>query len=239
TLGGGGLAEVAVASADLTVAVPSAVSFDVAAAVPLGVATAVLLLERAGLKHGESVLMHSASGGIGALVSQVARTMGSGERIGTVGRADKVAAGLGAGWDSVFARDDQTEARIREIAPQGVDVILDPTGSLLELDLSVAAPGGRVVLFGNATGGALPPLPPTGRLIGGNVGLLGFSISRLAATSPATLTSALRKGLQLIEAGTVRVETSTVDSLASVAGIHDLLAAGRGSGKYVVDVKGR
>ena len=103
--------------------------------------------------------MHSASGGIGSVVSQVAAALGSGRRIGTVGRPDKIAAGLAAGWDEVFARNSLAEA-VRKVAPGGVDVILDPVGTaLLDLDLSIAAPGGRVVLFGNAAGGAQAPLP--------------------------------------------------------------------------------
>jgi NADPH2:quinone reductase len=87
-----------------------------------------------------------------------------------------------------------------------VDVILDPVGAaLLDLDLSIAAPGGRVVLFGNAAGGAQPPLPPAGRLIGGNVGVLGFSMSRLSATAPKAVASALAKGLEMIAAARIRI----------------------------------
>ena len=122
-------------------------------------------------------------------------------------------------------------------APGGVDVILDPVGTaLLDLDLSIAAPGGRVVLFGNAAGGAQPPLPPAGRLIGGNVGVLGFSMSRLSATAPRAVASALAKGLEMIAAGQVRPEVTIVEPLESVAAIHDLLAAGHGRGKYVTKV---
>ena len=176
---GGGLAEVAVAAADVTVEVPPDVPLATAAAAPLVVSTALLLLtDRARIRPGESVLMHSASGGIGSVVSQVAAALGAGRRIGTVGRPDKIAAGLAAGWDEVFAREAGLAEAVRTVAPEGVDVILDPVGTaLLDLDLSISAPGGRVVLFGNAAGGAQPPLPPAGRLIGGNVGVLGFSIS--------------------------------------------------------------
>ena len=53
--------------------------------------------DRARIRPGESVLMHSASGGIGSVVSQVAAALGAGRRIGTVGRPDKIAAGLAAG----------------------------------------------------------------------------------------------------------------------------------------------
>lgn len=103
---GGGMAEVAIAAADVTVPVPPGVPLGTAASAPLVVSTALLLLtDRARIRPGESVLMHSASGGIGSVVSQVAAALGSGRRIGTVGRPDKIAAGLAAGWDNVFARE--------------------------------------------------------------------------------------------------------------------------------------
>lgn len=237
---GGGLAEVAVAEAGVTVAVPDGVSSAQAAAAPLVVATAVLLLtDRARLRPGESVLLHSASGGIGSVLSQVAAALGSGTRVGTVGRPDKIEAGRAAGWDEVFARDGNLAAAIRGVAPGGVDVVLDPTGTgLLEVDLDVAAPGARIVLFGNAAGGAPAPLPPAGRLIGGNVGVIGFSMSRLTATAPGVAASALERGLGMIAAGEIRPPITVVESLAAVGEVHDLLAQGRGNGKYVVRVAG-
>jgi NADPH2:quinone reductase len=120
-----------------------------------------------------------------------------------------------------------------------VDVILDPVGTaLLDLDLSIAAPGGRVVLFGNAAGSIQAPLPPAGRLIGGNVGVLGFSMSRLSATAPKVVAAALAAGLEMIAAAQIRPELTIVEPLESVASVHDLLAAGRGSGKYVAKVHG-
>src|SRR5260370_858510 len=92
---GGGMAEVAIAAADVTVEVPPDVPLGTAAAAPLVVATALLLLtDRARIRPGESVLMPSATGGIGAVVSQVAAALGSGRRIRTVRRPDQLAAGL-------------------------------------------------------------------------------------------------------------------------------------------------
>ena len=96
-----------------------------AASAPLVVSTALLLLtDRARIRPGESVLMHSASGGIGSVVSQVAAALGAGRRIGTVGRPGKIAAGLAAGWNDVFAREASLAGAVRQVAPGGVDVIL-------------------------------------------------------------------------------------------------------------------
>jgi len=63
-------------------------------------------------------------------------------------------------------------------------------------------------------------------------------MSRLSAAAPKAVASALAKGLEMIAAARIRPEVTIVESLESVAAIHDLLAAGRGSGKYVIKVHG-
>jgi NADPH:quinone reductase len=235
---GGGLAEVAIARDAVTVGVPDAIPLDIAASAPLVLSTALLLLtDVARIRPGESVLMHSAGGGVGSAVARLAKTIGTGLTIGTVGRPEKVNDAEHAGWDVSLSRHGDLLSSIREAAPGGVDVVLDPTGTaLLDLDLEVSAPGARVVLFGNAGGGTPAPLPGVGRLIGGNVCLAGFSMSRLVANAPERAAGALRRVLQMIEAGRPAPSVTVVESLDSVGGVHDLLAAGRGRGKYVVRV---
>jgi NADPH:quinone reductase len=89
---GGGLAEIAVADAALTAAFPDGVALPVAAAAPLMLSTAWLLLaEVTRARSGESLLMHSASGGIGSAVAQIAKQLGMGVSIGTASRPEKAA----------------------------------------------------------------------------------------------------------------------------------------------------
>jgi NADPH2:quinone reductase len=235
---GGGFAEVAVAPAALTAEVPPGVALEVAAAAPLVLSTAVLLLaDVVRIRPGESVWMHSASGGLGSAVPQVAAALHSGARVGIVGNPGKVPAAAAAGWDHVVASSTSPASAIRELVPGGIDVILDPTGTQnLDLDLTVAAPGARIVLFGNPGGGAPAPLPPMGRLIGGNVGILGFSISSLSRARPAPVATALRRGLGLLAAGDVRLDVTVANGLGAVPEIHDLLAARRASGKHVARI---
>jgi NADPH2:quinone reductase len=238
---GGGLAEVAVADAALTAPVPDGVAMPIAAAAPLALSTALLLLSHVARIHpGESVLMHSASGGVGRAVSQLARELNSGLRIGTVGRPDKLEAARHAGWDVAAVRDDDLVSSVLTVAPGGVDVILDPSGTdQLELDLEMIAPGGRIVLFGNPSGGQPAPLPPLGRLIGGNVAIAGLSMSRLTATTPERPAAALVAVLDLVAAGRLHFDVTELSSLGQVAAAHQALAEGRGHHKYVVAVTGR
>ena len=197
----------------------------------------VLLTDVARIRPQETVLMHSASGGVGSAVAQLVPHLGGGLRVGTVGRSDKVAEAARAGWDVSLVRTDDLAAQVREAVPGGVDVVLDPVGtSLLEVDLAVAAPGARIALFGNPSGATPASLPPLGRLVGGNVALAGFSMSRLTATSPARARDALARVVQLLASGDLHLTLTEVDSLIRVPVIHDLLASGRGSGKHVVRI---
>jgi NADPH:quinone reductase len=237
---GGGLAEIAVADAALVVPLPGQVALPAAAAVPLMLSTAVLLLrDVARFRPGERVLMHSAGGGVGSVVAQVVAALGGGLRIGTVSRPDKVAETRDSGWDVTLVRDGGLAQAIREAAGGGVDVILDPLGtSLLELDLEVTDPGGRIVLFGNPGGSQPAALPGLGRLIGGNVAIAGFSLSRLSASAPARVAAAMSSGLRLVADGQVELAVTEVGSLDQVPAVHQLLAEGRGRGKYVAVVNG-
>jgi NADPH2:quinone reductase len=198
----------------------------------------LLLDDVARLRPGESVLMHSAGGGIGSAVAQLAPVLAAGTMIGTVGSPAKADEARQHGWQHVFTRGAGLAGDIRGVASGGVDVILDPSGTaLLDVDLDVAAPGGRIVLFGNPGGGRPDPLPPLGRLIGGNVSLAGFSMSRLTATSPGRPAAALRRVLDLMAARQLDVALTTVGSLEEVPAVHQLLAEGRGTGKYVAAVR--
>ncbi len=233
---GGGLAEIAVAQASLVAPLPDAVPFQSAAAAPLMLTTALLLLtDAARLRPGERLLMHSASGGVGSAVARLAPILGGGLRVGTVGRQAKVESALRDGWDAAITRGEGLAAALRAAAGGPVDVILDPTGTgLLATDLDLIAPGGRIVLFGNAGGGEFAPLPPLGRLIGGNISIGGFSIRRLAEAAPERVATALRRVLGLLGEGKLHVAVTEVPSLDDIPAAHDLLAAGRSSGKYVV-----
>jgi NADPH2:quinone reductase len=238
---GGGLAEVVLVRAEFVAPVPDRVPSPVAAAAPLMLTAALLLLEdAAGFRPGKTVLVHSASGGFGGAVAQLVPVLGGGLRIGTVGRPGKVASALKSGYDVAVARGEDLTETIRAAAGSaGVDIVLDPLGTaMLETDLAVTAPGGRIVLFGNAGGGEQALLPSAGQLIGGNLAIGGFSIRRLWATAPRRASAGLRRVLDLITQGRLDIAITEVGSLADVPAVHELLADGRGDGKYVARLQG-
>ncbi|MFK4090049.1 zinc-binding alcohol dehydrogenase family protein [Kribbella sp. NPDC020789] len=233
----GGLAEVVTVRAELAIRLPDGVPFEQAAAAPGTLTTAALLIGQAArLRTGESVLVHSAAGGVGSALASWARLHGAGLLIGTTGSPARVAAAEAAGYDAVLVRGEDVAARVRELTSgRGVDVVLDSQGTTqVELDLDLLAAGGRVVLYGNATGEPLGQLPAPGRLYGGNASIAGFSMSSMSKNAPGLIGEALTEVLQLTAAGKLTIDVTVVDGLAAAADAQQALADGRGTGKYVV-----
>ncbi len=229
----GGLAEVAVARAELVAPVPNDLSLSQAAAVPGAPTTAVLLVDEiARVRSGDVLLVHSAAGAVGRSVAEVARQRGVKTLIGTVGAASRAAGAQSAGYDTVIVRGPDLAATVQT----KVDVVLDPQGTdCLEDDLAVLVPGGRIVLFGNAGGNPLEDVP-TGRLFGGNASVGGFSLEALSVNRPEVVVRAMTEAMNLMLKGDLTLPVTEVDGLREAATAQQALATGTGEAKYVVRV---
>lgn len=123
---------------------PAALDWDQAAGLPLAGLTAYQLLTRLGVTAetgaGTTVLVHAAGGGVGSLAVQIATAYGA-RVIGTGSPAnhDRLRA-LGA--EPVAYGEGLVDA-VRALAPEGVDVVLDLVGGVLDQTLAVLAEGGR------------------------------------------------------------------------------------------------
>ena len=235
----GGLAEVAVARAALTVPVPDGLDLAAAAAAPGALTTAVLLLEDFGrLRATDSVLVHSAAGAVGQAVARLARLRGAGPLLAAVGSPSRIAAAEAAGYDRVFVRGPQLARAVREhLGGFGVDLVLDPQGTMmLDADLELAAAGGRVVLFGNAGGEPFAQLPPVGLLYAGNVSVGGFSLAALSARAPRLLAAGMSRTIAHLLAGHLDPQITVIDGLDAAPAAQQALAEGRAVGKQVVRV---
>jgi synaptic vesicle membrane protein VAT-1 len=102
-----------------------------------------------GLKAGETVLVHSAGGGVGIAATQIAKHIGA-KVIGTAsaGKHDELRA-LGVDW-LIDYRTEDFEKRAREITGgRGVELILDAVGGdSLKKGYRLLAPTGRLGMFG-------------------------------------------------------------------------------------------
>ncbi len=236
--GSGGLAEVAVASASHTVRVPPQVKLLDAAAAPGTLLTAELLLSDAGrLQPGEVVLVHSAAGGVGHAVAALAVAKGARAIVGTVGAASRVEQARRAGYSEVFVRDQHLARALAQSGAGLVDLVLDPQGTtLLDLDLRLVAPLGRIVLFGNASGAGLASLPDAGSLFSTNASVGGFSLASLAVAAPSRVQAALRRVMTHLAGRALPVDVTVVPGLRQAGDAQQALAEGRGPGKQIVRV---
>ncbi|WP_461012488.1 SDR family NAD(P)-dependent oxidoreductase, partial [Streptomyces capparidis] len=143
---------VAVADHRLLAPMPGNWSFTEAATVPIAFLTAHYGLARlAGLRPGESVLVHAATGGVGLAAVQLARHLGA-EVYATAGPAKwDVLRGLGIPEERIASsRDLGFEERIRAATGgRGVDVVLNSLAhEYVDASLRLLAPGGRFIEMG-------------------------------------------------------------------------------------------
>jgi NADPH:quinone reductase-like Zn-dependent oxidoreductase len=111
---------------------PEGMSFEEAAGLPVPVETAVRTLDILGLDSGQTLLINGAAGGVGQAAVQFARARGA-EVIGTASEANhELLESLGA---KATTYGDGLPDRVRELAPDGVDVALDAAGHGAAADL--------------------------------------------------------------------------------------------------------
>jgi NADPH:quinone reductase-like Zn-dependent oxidoreductase len=147
----GGYADHAIVPADFVWPVPANLSHNEAAAIPIAFLTAAVALSRmANLKSGETILIHSAGGGVGIAATQLARLRRS-VVIGTASPS-KHGALRAMGIDHVLdsgSGDLETEVS-RLTNGRGVDVVLDARGGeQLAQSYRMLAPLGRLVVYGS------------------------------------------------------------------------------------------
>ncbi|GAA2068376.1 NADP-dependent oxidoreductase [Streptomyces albiaxialis] len=133
----GAYAELVSAHVRMLARKPTALSWEQAAGVPLAGLTAYQAIERVGVRAGETVLVHAAAGGVGSLGVQIAVARGA-RVIGTASaRNHGFVRELGA---EPVEYGDGLAARVAELAPDGVDAVLDFVGAnVVEVSLGLLA----------------------------------------------------------------------------------------------------
>jgi len=138
---------------------PSSVNFETAAATMLqGMTAHYLTHSTMVLKRGDSVLVHAAAGGTGALLVQIAKMRGA-RVFGTVSTVEKARRVLEAGADAAinYVEQDFADEIKKLTGGAGVNVVFDSVGqATFEKSLDALAPLGSLVIFGQSSG----PVPP-------------------------------------------------------------------------------
>ncbi|MFN8099629.1 MAG: NADP-dependent oxidoreductase [Dermatophilaceae bacterium] len=194
------------------------------------------LVAAAEFREGDAVFVSGAAGAVGSLVGQIARLKGASRVIGSAGSPAKVARLLELGFDAAFDyHDGRVADRLREAAPDGIDVYFDNVGGAhLEAAIGRMNVNGRIALCGaisayNATEAPCAPRNLT-LAIGKCLTLRGFIVNTYASLRPQFLAEV---GPWVAD-GRLRYDETWRDGLdAAPQAFLDLLA-GANTGKMLV-----
>jgi putative PIG3 family NAD(P)H quinone oxidoreductase len=235
-LDGGGYAdEVAVAASQL-LPVPDALSIVEAAALPEAACTVYSNLAMiAGLRSGQTVLVHGASGGIGTFAIQWATAIGAAV-IATASTPAKMDAGrrLGASTVINYRTEDFVAATLAATDGRGVDAILDVVGAdYLDRNVRCLADDGHLVIIG----GTLAPVSlDLGALISKRASVSATMLRPRPLSQKTEVVAGVRRDiLPLVESGAFRPVIDTVIPIAEAAAAHELLHGGKTIGNVVLE----
>ena len=232
----GSYAEIVVASAAVTWSLPEGVDIISAASFPTNGVTSYNLLTMAGrLAAGESVLIHAAAGGVGTTTSQLAKLLGAGTVIGTVGDEAKADLARSLGCDHVIMyRTEDFVARVMSItAGKGADLILDSVaGPVTEQSLGCLAPWGRIVVLGKSSG--IPGKVTSDLLHSTNRSAIGYSTGGYRYAKPEALRPAGEAVLGYLRSKQLKMVVSAQFPLSEAIAALDLVASRKSTGRIVL-----
>ncbi len=231
----GGYAEYAVVAAAEAVPVPAGVDDRTACAAMLQGFTAQYLVSSTyPVASGETILVQAAAGGVGLLLTQLAKLAGA-TVIATAGGPEKVALAQAAGADHVIdyrATDFAPEVE-RLTAGRGVAVAYDSVGrDTWERSLALLAKRGYLVCYG-ASSGPVPPIDPQRLSAAGSIYLTRPTLGDYKRTRDELL-SRMNELFGLIAEGKLDVRIGATYPLAAAADAHRDLEARLTTGKVLL-----
>lgn len=229
----GSYAEQVAAPTEAVVKLPAGLNPELAAASMLQGRTAYAMSFHAyPIKPSDRVLVHAAAGGVGLMLTQMAKMAGA-YVFATVGSDEKCEAAQEAGADVVinYSRDDFAEVINQETSAEGVNAIFDSVGATtFEKGLTCLAQRGTVIVFGRSSG----PIPPL------DLGLLGRSGGYVTSTNARRYAPTLdlwrahtNQVFEWVHTGKLRV-FATRYPLAQAAEAHRALQDRRTIGKQLL-----
>jgi NADPH2:quinone reductase len=231
----GSYAEYATVPAWKLVPLPEGVHFKQGAATMLQGMTAHYLTHSTfPLKSGHTALIHAGAGGVGLLLTQIARKIGA-RVITTVGNEAKADLSKAAGAHHVILYTKQDfEKEVKQITEgKGVEVVYDSVGATtFDKSLNCLKPRGYMVLFGQSSG-PVPPLDPGQLAAKGSLFLTRPSLAQYAANRDELL---WRSGdlFKWIAAGELKLRIDHTLSLADAGEAHQELEGRRTTGKVLL-----
>jgi NADPH2:quinone reductase len=233
--GGGGYAQYAVTPSYLAAVIPPTISAQESLALQVQGLTAYLMLkDGAKFQPGQTVLIHSAAGGVGTLLVQIAKQMGAGKIIATASTIEKLAVAKSLGADELinYTASDWVQKVKDATGGKGVDLILDGTGGeIFQNSFSCLAPFGRLINFGNPSGGSTSIEAFT--LVNNNLILQGFGLASYFE-KPDLMQEAYQYLFSQAATGKLKVHIGQTFALSNAAEAHQQMENRKTTGKIVL-----
>jgi NADPH2:quinone reductase len=229
----GSYAEQVAAPRDALLPVPDGVSSEVAAAALLqGMTAHYLAFDSYPVEPGDWVVVHAAAGGVGLMLTQLAKLRG-GRVIATTSSEEKAALARQAGADEVTGYEGFAE-RTREVSGgEGAAAVYDGVGKTTFLEgLQALRPTGRMILYGAASGQPDPlnvaTLAPAGSLYVQRPTLMTYT------RTPELLRARAGALFSLISDGRLKVRIGGRYPLSEARRAHEDLVARKTTGKLIL-----
>lgn len=234
-VGCGAFAEEIVTTEERVYRRPAAMDDAAAAAFPIVYGTSHMGLKaKAGLKAGETLVVHGAAGGVGLTAVEIGKRLGA-TVIATAGGADKlkVAAAHGADHLIDYKAEDIRE-RVKAITGgRGADVVYDPVGGdAFAASLRSTAPDGRILVVGFASG-TVPQIPANILLVK-NITVIGFYWGAYRTLRPRLYEETFAELLRWYEEGALRPHVSMTFGLDQIKDAFAALTGRQSTGKVVL-----
>jgi NADPH2:quinone reductase len=185
--------------------------------------------------RGESVVVHSAAGGVGSLAIQLGRPLGAGRVIAVASSPEKRDLALELGADVAIDSDTEglTERLIEANQGEQVDVVFDMAGGeAFERSYRALAHFGRIVVCGISS--QQPNHISSGSLLRHSRSLVGFYLFH-CLERPGMFNEALTDLLARAASGELRAHVGATYPLTRVAEAHVDIAERRTTGKVLLD----
>lgn len=235
-VGGGGYAEFVVVAEREAIAIPEALSFEQAAAIPEVFITAHdALFTRLGLVLGENVLVHAVGSGVGTAALQLARVAGA-TVYGTSRSAWKLerARELGLDVSIDVSREAFAETVLEKTGGRGIEAVLDLVGgAYLAGNLECLAMKGRIVVVGLTAGRSAEI--DLGTVLRKRLTIFGTSLRTRPPEERVALAGAFDRHVgPLLSAGRIRPILDRVFASDEAAEAHRCMEENANFGKIVL-----
>lgn len=232
----GSYAEYVVSNEKLVFKIPDSLSFEQAAAMPtVSILSYMLLHEIGQVKQTDTLIIHSAAGGVGSMLVQLARLSGVQHIIGTVGNKDKENYVKKLGANIVCTYETFVEEVFKETNNQGANVIFDSVaGDVTRKSLDCLALYGTLIQFGNSSG-------KTGHIQTSDVhsscrNIKGFSLGTTRKHSPLRLAPIAEKVIELFASKQLSLPIAEIFNLKDATAAHKLIESRNYEGKVLLKV---